>query len=139
KPLAPDRDTGMVWLAPPVDDTREVVLEYDVPLAGDREGEQRTLDMRLVWPRRATRQQAKVRVWCAPGAQVRPVGGLWRDRGVEPVKDHRVLPTLVLEADGTDLPLTLRIDTAADGSVAPLVCERGLILADVADDGGLAC
>ncbi len=134
-----------MWLPPSGEDAREVVLEYDVPLRGmpkgaAREGEARELDLRMVWPRWATRQQAKVRLWCEAGARVRPVvAGPWRDRGVEAVKDHDVLPTMVLEADGSDLLLTVQLDRMADGGVAPLVCERGLITADVGDDGGLAC
>lgn len=139
-PLVANQRSGTVWLVPRGDDARELVLEYDLPLAGDDEAKPRTLDVRIIWPRRATRQQAKVRIWCEPGGRVRPTDvGLWRDRGVEPVNDRDLLPALVLEADGTDLPLTLRVDTAAGAGVAPLVCERGLIAADVGDDGGLRC
>jgi hypothetical protein len=142
-PLTADPRTGTVWLPPRGEDVREVVLEYDVPLVGpigDVRAESRTLEVRIIWPRRATRQQAKVRLWSEPGARLRLVdGGRWRDRGVEAVKDHDVLPALVLEADGTELPLALVIDAAAGSRVAPLVCERGLIAVDVGDDGGLAC
>jgi hypothetical protein len=144
--LRPEKATGTVWLAPHGEDRKEVVLEYDLPLATAEEGKDgpRKLDMQIIWPRRATRQQAKVRIWCEPGARVRlagaaPGGGLWRDRGVEAVKDHDLLPALVLEADGTDLALALQIDTVAGSGVVPLICERALIAADVGGDGGLQC
>ena len=66
-------------------------------------------------------------------------GALWRDRGVEPVKDHDVLPALVLQGDGAQLPLTLQLDEVAGSGVAALICERALIQVEVGGDHGLSC
>ncbi len=141
--LRPER--GIVSVTPRGDEQREVILEYDLrlserPAANEKDGP-RTLDLQAVWPQCATHLQAKVRVWCEPGSrvQVGPAAGeLWRDRGVEPVKDRDLLPALVLEGDGPELPLRLVLDETAGGGIAALVCERALI--EVAgEDDGLSC
>jgi hypothetical protein len=134
-------ENGRVWVGLDGDDSKEIVLEYDVaitgaPAAGDQP---RTLDVATVWPQRATRLGAKLRVWCDPGTRVRlvadgPGGAAWQDRGVERVAGRDALPALVLRGDGVQLPLTLRLDEMAGSGVASMLCERALIQAVLGDD-----
>ena len=71
-------ENGIVSVISRGEEQKEVVLEYDLPLAGgpigDDQGAPRTLEVQTVWPRRATRQSAKVR---PPGASraCRAAGG----------------------------------------------------------------
>jgi hypothetical protein len=146
-PLQPDK--GTVWITTEGDERRTVHLEYDLPIgnaAADGETTSvRLLDVQTVWPRAATYRGAKVRVWCDPGTRVRlaqggvGVGEAWQDRGIEPVKDQNVLPSLVLRGDGTRLPLMLRLDENRLEDAPALVCDRALIQATAAEDQSLVC
>lgn len=140
-------ENGRVWVPLNGDDSKEIILEYDLAITGAPgpgvADQPRTLEVATVWPQRATRLGAKVFVWCDPGTRVRladdsRAGAVWQDRGVEPVPKHDVLPSLVLRGDGAQLPLTLRLDETAGSGVASMLCERALIQAVLADDDVLA-
>jgi hypothetical protein len=147
RPTPLQAENGRVWVPLDGADPKEIVLEYDVAITGapgpGAADQPRTLEVATVWPGRATRLGAKLRVWCDPGTRVRladegPAGAVWQDRGVEPVPGHDLLPSLVLRGDGTQLPLTLRLDETVGSGVASMLCERALIQAVLGEDDTLA-
>jgi hypothetical protein len=132
-----DRGSGLAQVEAAGD---SFVLEYDFPLP-PRAGEAgRTFAVPLFWPVDATRAETKVRVWCEPGTvpllpDLPPLDEFWKDRGSEAVAGKGSLPALVLEGEGKDLPLTLRL---LDSSLPPLVdvlADRALIQVAVDEDG----
>ena len=141
-------ENGVAWVTTEGDERKTVTLEYDL-VAGDAPADERAaairlLDVTAIWLRGTTHRGAKVRVWCDPGTRVRlaapaAAADVWHDRGIEPVKEQSVLPSLVLRGDGTRLPLVLRLDeNKHDGELA-LVCDRALIQASAGDDDSLSC
>src|SRR5207253_3094396 len=129
-------EKGVVWVTTEEGERKSVALEYDLILgdapADEPAGALRLLDVSSIWPRDTTHRTAKVRVWCDPGTRVRlaefgAAQEVWQDRGVEPVKEHNGLPSLVLRGDGARLPLVLRVEVCNQGSVMALVCDRALI------------
>jgi hypothetical protein len=137
---------GSVWVAPQEEGAREVLLEYDLPLvdaAGPDPHGPRRLEVALLWPLRATRHRALLRVWCEPGSRLEvvdaPGQAQWADRGVQPVAGHPVLPSLVLESEAALTPLCLQVDDARGLSVAAFVCDRALIEVVIGEDDSLVC
>jgi hypothetical protein len=127
-----------------------LVLEYDFALpprpgaaAGKAERGRsagRPFPVPLLWPTDATRAETKVRVWCEPGVvPVLPDVPLpderWKDRGSEVVPGRGSLPALVLEAEGKELPLTLRLVDSALPPLVDVLAERVLIQVAVDDKG----
>ena len=123
------------------------MLEYDVALTdaavgADAEAVRRSLRVPLLWPRRATRRDVRVRVWSDGGTLVRPAdpaGADWKDRGTEVVPGRDALPTLVVQATEPAEALTLAVEYAPREAPPALVCDRALVQVTVDDDGGQHC
>ncbi|GEM_PF-2508957 len=147
----PNPENGLVWVAPVPDAAGkcELLLEYDVPVPASDNGAQPAApvawNVPLIWPEAATRRDAKVRVWCAPGTFLAlagarrgspdPAGGDWHERGIESVPGHDSLPALVVHGTGAHVPLTAPVRPASQAALAALVCDRVLIQVRVDDDG----
>jgi hypothetical protein len=128
-----------------------VILEYDFtlppgrddPRAGAKEpgqGRARSIRVPLLWPEQATHVETKVRVWAEPGTlpvlpeSPNPAGEPWRDRGAEIVAGHDSLPALVLEGEGLNLPLRLRLLESALPPLAGVLVDRALIQVAVSEE-----
>ena len=120
----------------------DIVLRYDfsLPKKGGLPMTRRMVQVPLVWPEGATRHDAKVRIWSDPGtkpllADHSSLEETWNDNGIEIVPGTGVLPALVLQGTGLNLPLVLRLVEPANTRLAPLVCDRGLIQVVVDEEG----
>jgi hypothetical protein len=138
----PEPGTGWIWATPQVDAAGkcDLALEYDVPLPEREPAEEprpAPWNVPLIWPEAATRQEAKVRVWCAPGTMLALAAdaGAWHDRGIESVSGRDSLPALALHGAGNVVPLTLQVQPASAAALAALVCDRTLIQVQIDDDG----
>jgi hypothetical protein len=94
----------------------------------------------LIWPEGATRHEAKVRIWSETGTRpllvdVPAEEAGWQDHGIEIVSGADVLPALVVQASGLDLPLAVRLVEPGHTRPAALVCDRGLIQVTVDEEG----
>ena len=132
----PNPDTGVVWVALQTDAALKVdlVLQYDVllPRGDDRADPApapQAWELPLVWPDAATRRDAKVRFWSAPGTvlALAPAGRDWHERGIENVPQRDSLPALVVHGAGANVPLTVQARAAGQTPLASLLCERTLI------------
>jgi hypothetical protein len=138
----PQPGAGWIWVTPLVDAAgkSDLILEYDVPLpAREPADEPRPAQwtVPLIWPESATRQEAKVRVWCAPGTMpaLAADAGVWHDRGIESVPARDSLPALAVYGTGTSVPLTLQVQPSSAAALAALVCDRTLIQVQIDDEG----
>jgi hypothetical protein len=138
----PQPGSGWLWATPLVDAAgkSDLVLEYDVPLPerepadGPRPA---PWNVPLIWPEAATRQEAKVRVWCAPGTipSLAVNAGPWHDRGIESVPARDSLPALVVYGAGTAVPLALSVQPSSATVLATLVCDRTLVQVHIDEEG----
>jgi hypothetical protein len=135
-------EKGIAWIFPADEGgpLSGVVIEYDLALPGAKgRNKSQTFAVPLLWPEKATRIDAKVRVWCDLGlipSLANPAGPLdsWRDRGTEVVTDKNSLPGLVLHASGLALPLTLRLEEG-EANLPAVVFDRGLVQVSIREDG----
>ncbi|MCI0682494.1 MAG: hypothetical protein L0Y71_10340 [Gemmataceae bacterium] len=138
----PIPEEGALWITPFADVVGkcELVLEFDAPVPAADEADKpgpRVWTVPLVWPEGTTRHDAKVRVWCAPGAfpALAPGAADWHERGIELVPGRDSLPALVVQGVGTRVPLTMQLRPASQGALAPLLCDRTLMQVHVDDSG----
>jgi hypothetical protein len=135
----------LLWVAPSADASGkcDLLLEYDVPLTppapADEAAAPAVWNLPLIWPDAIAfaRRDAKVRVWLPPGtfSALAPGADDWHERGIESVPERDGLPGLVVRGAGGHLPLTAPVRLSHQAPLAPLVCDRVLIHARVADDG----
>jgi hypothetical protein len=88
----------------------------------------------------ATRSDTRVRVWSAPGIVPTVIQGPWREERCEIVPDRDALPGLVIGSNnvaraGDTIPLVLSLNPSADFASAPVIVDRALIQATVAESG----
>ena len=119
----------------------DLVLNYlaVLPLAKPPAEKMTALGLPLIWPRSATKQQAKVGVWAPPHLwptldESKAWSGDWSPRA-EKVPDHNNLPGLVVEGAGATLPLLVRQSDPDPGVLAGWLCDRGLIQVFIEEDG----
>ncbi len=139
----------MLWLKPKDGaDKIEVILEYDLAVAHKKAGAEvassGVLHVTPLWPVHVSQKDVKVRVWCRAGLQARFADdaasrGVWKERGIEVVKDKEHFPSLVLQGYGADLPLTLKIDESAATPMAAFLADRALIQVRMGDDDSQQC
>jgi len=146
KLITHDPGNETAWILPSAEPlTRtEIQLRYDFSLP-EKVGQvpasfKRVVQVPLVWPEEATRQDAKVRVWSEAGTNPLLVEPLhtqetWRDHGIEFVPGSEVLPALVLRGTGLNLPLALRLVEATSARLPALVCDRGLVQVTIDEEG----
>jgi hypothetical protein len=122
----------------------DIVLRYDFPLPKTEGAGQavsrRVVQVPLVWPENATREDAKVRVWSEAGVrpllgEIHPAAEAWSDQGVEIVPGSEVLPSLVVRGSGLDLPLALRLVEPTSTPLASLVTDRALVQVAIDEEG----
>ena len=122
----------------------EIVLRYDFPLPKQEGAGQavstRVVQVPLVWPENATREDAKVRVWSETGVRpllgdLLPAAEAWSDHGIEVVPGSDVLPALVVHGAGLDMPLALRLLEPTATPLASLVCDRALVEVSIDEEG----
>jgi hypothetical protein len=133
-----EADKRLAWILPPDDAAKSepIRLEYDFSVPAVQEAP--AFAVPLLWPERATRIDAKVRVWCDPGVAPALAGDLqgpWQDRGTEVVAERDSLPALVLQGTGVVLPLRLRLHEPGQSETAAVIFDRGLIQVILEADG----
>jgi len=103
-----------------------LVFEYSV---GIPQGEPRTFSLPLIWPAKATRIDAKVRIWTPAGTlpRVASPDGVWDNLLTEFVSGQSAMPALVLHGAGSKLPLTLQLERPPQANLADIVFDRGLV------------
>ncbi len=140
----PAKETA--WIIPSGEPSSRALLQlrYDLPLPKRPDPElknsKRMFDLPFISPEKTTLEHAKVRIWSEAGAtpflaesSIRD--GAWKDSGVEVVAGSDVLPALVLQSNGTDLPLALELKDSTQGRLESLICDRGLIQVTIDHDG----
>jgi hypothetical protein len=134
----PDRET--LWLRPGASaDKADLLLEYDLAFSDPH-----SLDVISIWPANVSQKDVKVRVWSSTGITARlseePANrGMWKERSIEKVEGVDQFPLMVLQAFGSDLRMSLKIENAATTTPAAFLAERALIQVRVLNDGGQEC
>src|SRR5262249_15913412 len=95
--LTHDRTRDILWVRLNKDagDVVDVKLQYYLPIAN------KLLNVTPVWPAHGSHEDVKVRIWTPAGVQARLAPdlvqrGVWKERGIEVVKDRDEFPALVL-------------------------------------------
>lgn len=130
---------GVVKLEQP-ESKVSLVLSYTArpePLADDTKATaSKAFTIPLVRARDATRADTKVRIWSDPGVDLRLANrDSWDEQPAEAVAEKESLPGLVVRGGDLRAPLTLVPTTAVSPSLAPVVIDRTLVQAVVADGG----
>lgn len=117
----------------------DIMLEYDLPIAKTQ-----LFRMTPIWPANISQNQVKLRVWSAPEIIPRLTDeavrqGLWKERSIEAVPGKEQFPALVLQGNGSDLPLTLKIEDVSATTLAAFQADRALMQVRNMEDGGQQC
>ena len=134
----PARQT--LWLRPSVDgDKVDLALQYDLDITDTH-----SLDVKSIWPANLSQKDVKVRVWSSTGITARlsedlANRGMWKERSIEKVEGVDQFPLMVLQAVGSNLRLSLKIENAATTTPVAFLAERALIQVRVLSDGGQEC
>ncbi|MFN4259828.1 MAG: hypothetical protein ACK4RK_11055 [Gemmataceae bacterium] len=135
--LVPQADLiGILELDDAAFQKREVTLEYwfDLPAADSRVA-QRDFVVPLFWCADATQTLTQVRVWSDPGVKPVLASRVWEIRPPEIVPGRDRLPSLVMRATGTDLPLVIALTESALAPLAAIAVDRVLVQVFVRENG----
>lgn len=108
----------------------QLQLSYGLPVgtarSSDAAGNKR-VDLKLIWPKAATRVESTTRVWGSVGVRrLARFEGPWRELPAEPDPDRDHLPWLTLSGSGTDLPLEIELADPTHSTIPGTWVERTL-------------
>jgi hypothetical protein len=121
-----------------------LVLNYEfaLPTRKGRVTPESGLSFRVpvLWPTEASHGLTKVRLWCEPSivatwSDLEPGLHRWKQRSTEVVASRDSLPALVLEAEGRDLPLTVRLAGSSLPPLAAVLADWALFQVKVGEEG----
>jgi hypothetical protein len=121
-------------------ETKEVSLEITYAIPHDRRQADQTvwnLPIGLLWPVGATQTDSTVHIWSNATTPRKMTNHStdWRELTPEPVKNRDVIPSLVLEASGGEVPLVVEVAEMSEPSAVSVWVDRSSIVAWGTEDG----